>query len=189
MTGEAVKLLVIGGSWGGIQATLAILKELPERYSIPIILVLHRHRNFDSDLQHLFDKRLALKVVEVEEKESIMGGYVYLAPANYHVLIEKDQTFSLDVSEHENYSRPSIDVTFASAAEALGARVTGILLSGASKDGSLGLKQIAEKGGIALVQDPGEAEAATMPQSAISLIPACKILKLEKIKEYLLSLV
>ena len=189
MVRSAVELVVIGGSWGGIQASLAILRELPERYAVPIILVLHRHRSFDSDLQHLFDKRLALKVLEVEEKEPISGGRVYLAPANYHVLIEKDKTFSLDVSEHENYSRPSIDVTFASAAEALGARVTGILLSGASKDGSLGLKQIVEKGGIALVQDPEEAEAATMPESAIRLITNCNILKLEKIKEYLLSLI
>ncbi|WP_276497486.1 chemotaxis protein CheB [Pontibacter litorisediminis] len=184
----ALKLIVIGGSWGGIRASLSVLEQLPANYSIPIVLVLHRLRNQEGNLQELLDKKLRLKVVEVEEKEPLLPGHVYLAPANYHVLLEKDHTFSLDDSELENYSRPSIDVTFTSAADIFAENTVGVLLSGASRDGSSGLKYIFEKGGKALVQDPAEAEVATMPQAAIEVIPGCTILNVAHIKEFLLSL-
>ncbi|HEY4650991.1 MAG TPA: chemotaxis protein CheB [Pontibacter sp.] len=182
------KLIVIGGSWGGIQASLQILKYLPANYSIPIVLVLHRLRNYDGSLQEVFDKKIQLRAVEVEEKESIKSGYVYVAPANYHVLLESDYTFSLDDSELENYSRPSIDVTFTSAADVLGDQVIGILLSGASRDGSSGLNYIFEKQGKAIVQEPTEAEVDTMPLAAINSTPGCSVMRLAEIKELLLSL-
>lgn len=181
-------LIVIGGSWGGFKASLSILSALPADYKVPIMLILHRLRNFESDLASVYNNRLTLKVKEVEEKEKIKSGNIYLAPSNYHVLLERDQTFSLDVSEYENYSRPSIDVTFTSAAEIYGAKTIGILLSGASKDGSKGLKNIKEKGGLAIVQDPKEAEVDTMPASAIGLVPDCTVLELKGIKEFLSSL-
>ncbi|GAB3526074.1 chemotaxis protein CheB [Pontibacter brevis] len=182
------KFIVMGGSWGGIQASIAILKGLPATYSIPIILVLHRLRSMEGNLQEVFEKRLALQVAEIEEKEKLRPGFVYLAPSNYHVLLEKDHTFSLDVSELENFSRPSIDVTFISAADVFGKNLIGILLSGASKDGSSGLSYIFEKGGMAIVQDPEEAEVDTMPLSAIDIIPDCRVMKLERIQSFLLSL-
>lgn len=182
------EIIVIGGSWGGLQASLTILKNLNTGFNIPIVLVLHRLKNFESDLEGVFSSKLTLPVKEVEEKEKLRGGFLYLAPSNYHVLIEKDQTFSLDVSEYENYSRPSIDVTFKSAAEIFGNRTTGILLSGASKDGSQGLKAIAEKGGTALVQDPAEAEVSTMPLAAIHIIPDCQVFSLMNINKFLNSL-
>lgn len=185
---QAVNLVVIGGSWGGLRASLSILSGLPAGFPVPVILVLHRLRNFESDLQGLFRKKLSLQVQEVEEKEKIRPGCVYIAPSNYHVLIEKDQTFSLDVSEYENYSRPSIDVTFKSASEVFGPSTAGILLSGASKDGSQGLKQIKEKGGMAFVQEPKEAEVDTMPLSALNIMPDCRVLTLKKIHEFLFSL-
>lgn len=185
---QATNIIMIGGSWGGLKASMSILSGLPAGYPFPVILVLHRLKNFESDLQGIFRKKLSLQVREIEEKEKIIPGCVYIAPSNYHVLIEKDQTFSLDVSEYENYSRPSIDVTFKNASEVYGAGTAGILLSGASKDGSQGLKQIQEKGGMALVQDPEEAEVDTMPLSAISLIPECRVMTLDKIHEFLLSL-
>lgn len=181
-------LIVLGGSWGGIQASLSVLSGLPASYSIPILLVLHRLRNFEGNLQDIFAKRLALKAVEIEEKEPLCPGYVYLAPANYHVLIEKDHTFSLDDSELENFSRPSIDVTFTSAADVFGENTIGILLSGASRDGSSGLKYIFENGGAAIVQNPAEAEVDTMPLAAINIIPGCSIMDLKQIQAYLLSL-
>ncbi|RDV13637.1 chemotaxis protein CheB [Pontibacter diazotrophicus] len=184
----STKLIVMGGSWGGIHASLSILKDLPATYPIPIILVLHRLRTVEGNLQELFVKRLALKAVEIEEKEKLAPGHIYLAPSNYHVLLEKDFTFSLDVSELENYSRPSIDVTFTSAADVFGKNTIGILLSGASKDGSSGLSYIFGKGGMAIVQDPEEAEVNTMPLSAIDIIPDCRIMKLERIQSFLLSL-
>lgn len=184
---KAVNLVVIGGSWGGLQASLSILSGLPESFPVPVILILHRLRNFESDLQGLYRKKLSLQVQEVEEKEKIRPGFLYIAPSNYHVLIEKDQTFSLDVSEYENYSRPSIDVTFKSASEVYGSSTAGILLSGASKDGSKGLKQIKENGGMVIAQDPEEAEVDTMPLSAINIMPDCRVMTLKKIHEFLLS--
>ena len=182
------EVIVIGGSWGGIQASLAILQQLPATYSIPIVLVLHRLRTATGNLQQVLGKRLALHVVEIEEKETLRAGYVYLAPANYHVLLEKDHTFSLDDSELENFSRPSIDVTFTSVADVFAQNTAAILLSGASKDGSSGLKYIFENGGTVLVQDPDEAEVATMPLAALQLIPGCRTMKLAQLQAYLLSI-
>ncbi|MDX5422412.1 MAG: chemotaxis protein CheB [Hymenobacteraceae bacterium] len=182
------RVVVIGGSWGGIQASLGVLGRLPANYGIPIILVLHRLRNYEGNLQEVFGKRLALRAVEIEEKEPLLPGHLYLAPANYHVLLENDHTFSLDDSELENYSRPAIDVTFASAAGVFGCDTIGILLSGASRDGSLGLLRIFEKGGTAIVQHPEEAEVDTMPSAAIEVVPACRVLKVEQIEAFLLSL-
>jgi two-component system, chemotaxis family, protein-glutamate methylesterase/glutaminase len=182
------KLIVIGGSWGGIQASMRVLQGLPANYSIPIVLVLHRLRNYEGNLQELFEKKLVLKAVAIEEKEPLLPGYVYIAPANYHVLLEKNHTFSLDDSELENYSRPSIDVTFNSAADVYAENTVGILLSGASTDGSSGLRAIFEKQGTAIVQDPSEAEVATMPLAAINSISGCSIMNVERIHAYLLSL-
>ncbi|EMR01804.1 Chemotaxis response regulator protein-glutamate methylesterase [Cesiribacter andamanensis AMV16] len=150
--------------------------------------MLHRLRNNDSDLQSVYARKLALQVQEIEEKETLAPGNVYIAPPNYHVLLEKDLSFSLDSSELENFSRPSIDVTFASAARVLGKGVAGILLSGANSDGSKGLKAIAEKGGLAIVQDPAEAEVATMPAAGLRLTPACRVFTLQKIQDFLTSL-
>ncbi len=185
---QNINLIVIGGSWGGLQASLSILSGLPAGFKIPVILVLHRLKNYESDLAGVYKNKLALNVMEIEEKEKISGNYVYIAPSNYHVLIEKDQTFSLDVSEYENYSRPSIDVTFTSAAEVYGAGTAGILLSGASRDGSKGLKNIKENGGLSIVQDPEEAEVDTMPRSAIDIVPDCSVMNLKSIQEFLLSI-
>lgn len=184
-----IGLIVMGGSWGGFKASLAILSGLPANFQIPILIVLHRLRNFESDLAAVYNNRLSLNVREVEEKEKLSAGNIYLAPSNYHVLIERDQTFSLDVSEFENYSRPSIDVTFTSAAEIYGAKTIGILLSGASKDGSMGLKNIKDKGGLAIVQEPKEAEVDTMPAAAIKIMPDCTVLQLKGIREFLSSLI
>ncbi|WP_299707797.1 chemotaxis protein CheB [uncultured Pontibacter sp.] len=182
------KLIVIGGSWGGIQASMKILQGLPADFSIPIVLVLHRLRNQEGSLQELFEKKLTLKAIEIDDKTPIESGHVYIAPANYHVLLEKDHTFSLDDSELENYSRPSIDVTFTSAADVFGKNTVAVLLSGASRDGSSGLKAIFEKRGMVIAQDPAEAEVATMPLAAINSIPGCSIMNVERIHAYLLSL-
>ncbi|WP_018478656.1 chemotaxis protein CheB [Pontibacter roseus] len=187
MQQEASRLVVIGGSWGGIQASLSILSALPADYSIPIVLVLHRLRTTEGSLQEIFSTRLALTALEVEEKEPLLSGHVYIAPSNYHVLLETDHTLSLDDSELENYSRPSIDVTFTSAADVYGAGTIGILLSGASSDGSSGLNYIFEKQGEAIVQAPEEAEVSTMPLAAIAKTPGCRVMNLAQIQAYLLS--
>lgn len=185
---EQPKIVVIGGSWGGVKASLQLLNELPANYSLPVVLVLHRLRNQEGQLQELFELKLQLKVLEIDDKEVLQPGCLYLAPPNYHVLLENDLTFALDDSELENYSRPAIDVTFKSVADVYGDQVIGVILSGASEDGSSGLNYIFEKGGTVIVQDPREAEIETMPLAAIKATPGCRVMRLTEIKAFLQSL-
>lgn len=184
----APKLIVMGGSWGAMRASLFILKELPEGYPLPIWLVLHRQKNQPSELHRIYQKQLMLQVQEIDEKQALKPGCVYLAPANYHVLLENDFSFSLDTSEAVNFSRPSIDVSFRSAARVAGEETLGVLLSGASSDGSQGLKEIEDKGGEVIIQSPEEAEAKVMPNAAKALLPHARVLTVRQIQAYLLSL-
>jgi two-component system, chemotaxis family, protein-glutamate methylesterase/glutaminase len=124
------EIIVIGGSLGGIEASIKILKDLPSDYPVPVILVLHRLSGNAGGLVNIFSNALRLKVKEVDEKEEIKSSMVYIAPANYHTLIEIDRIFSLDYSETVNFSRPSIDVTFESASEVYGTKTLGIILTG-----------------------------------------------------------
>jgi len=160
------QLLVIGGSAGSLDGILQLLPAVKKLTSLAIVLVLHR-RNGESILAHLLSERTSWPVKEVEEKEPIVAGTIYIAPADYHLLIEKDKTFSLDYSEKVHYSRPAIDVTFESAAEAYGESLVAVLLSGANADGTDGLRQVKAAGGYTIVQDPAEAVVAYMPQHAI----------------------
>lgn len=164
----ARRAVIIGGSAGSIDVLLKTLPLLKNNLSLPIIVILHRKSTPDSTLADLFSFRTKLKVREAEEKENIQTGTVYLAPSDYHLLIEKDFTFSLDYSEKINYCRPSIDVSFESAAEVFGNQLSGILLSGANADGVEGLKAIKKKGGTTIAQKPETAEVPYMPQQAIT---------------------
>jgi two-component system chemotaxis response regulator CheB len=137
-------------------------------FPIPVLLVLHRNGVFESSLEELLSTRTDLPVKEVEEKEAILPGVLYVSPADYHVLLEKNHTFSLDYSERIHHSRPSIDVSFRSAAEIYGPGCIALLLSGGNADGAEGLQYIQEKGGVTVVQDPSRADVPYMPQQAIS---------------------
>lgn len=185
---ESVELIVIGSSSGGISALRSILTALPADFSIPLVLIVHRLKNVRNHLHDLFQGFTSLKVKEVEEKEKIRPGYVYIAPANYHLLIESDRSFSLIVDEPVNFSRPSIDVSFVSAAEVYRQNLLGILLSGANDDGAKGLLSIYENKGKVYVQDPEEAQVQTMPQAALNLLSGTKGLKLSEIAEKICAL-
>lgn len=161
------KAVLIGGSAGALAPLLQILQKLPANFPLPVIIVLHRLNNNDDTLEHVLAHKTKLKVKEVEDKEAILPGHAYLAPADYHLLIEKNHRLSLDVSEKVLFSRPSIDVTFESAVHAYEAGVIGIVLSGANADGSEGLRAIKNAGGITIVQRPEEAEIRVMPDAAI----------------------
>lgn len=161
------KLVLIAGSAGSLQVILSILTAMGRQYPIPVLVVLHRNNVFESSLEELMSIRTNVVIKEVEEKESILPGVVYLCPADYHVLLEKDQTFSLDYSERVNYSRPSIDVTMRSAADVYGDGLIALLLSGGNADGSDGMVYVQAKGGLTVVQDPETAEVPFMPQQAI----------------------
>ncbi len=179
--------IVIGVSSGGMTALKFIFSVLPAGFSIPIIIVQHISAHSDNEWINLLNDKSILTIKEADEKEKIEAGKVYIAPANYHLLIEKDKTFSLTIDERVNFARPSIDVLFESAAEAYKNKLIGIVLTGSNNDGTKGIKRIKECGGLAIIQDPKTAESATMPASAIAAIQPDYILSLEKIIELLIK--
>lgn len=181
-------ILVVGGSAGSLETLLHFLPMLKKDIPFAIVIVMHRKTDAESMLAELLQSRTDIPVREIEDKEKIVPATIYLAPANYHVLVETEKYFSLDVSEKVNFSRPSIDVSFETAADVYGAATTGLLLSGANADGTAGLKCIKEKGGKALIQKPSSAEVSYMPQQALREIAADAILVPEQMAEYINSL-
>ena len=182
------KMVVIGGSAGSLEVIMKTVAAFPENSNASFVVVIHRKNEPDSLLRNLLAGRTQLSVKEVEDKERIVPGTVYLAPPDYHLLFEDETAFSLDVSEKIHHSRPSIDVTFESAAEVYGAALIGILLSGANADGSHGLKKIFENGGHTIVQEPSSAEVSFMPQQALNLIKPNAVLPGNEIGVYLKSI-
>ncbi|MGM8361321.1 chemotaxis protein CheB [Flavobacterium sp. ARAG 55.4] len=160
------KVIIIGGSAGAFNTILSILNQLDKRINIPIVIVLHRLKNATSSFESILQRNTHYTVKEIEDKEPMKNGNLYTAPADYHVLLEEDYNFSLDVSELVNFSRPSIDVTFESFSTVLLEKCCGILLSGSNHDGANGLKIMAENNGKTIIQDCNEAEFANMPQAA-----------------------
>ncbi|MGN6436198.1 MAG: chemotaxis protein CheB [Agriterribacter sp.] len=163
-----IQLIVIGGSSGSLKVILHLLRELRTDFTIPMLLVLHRNNQQESVLAELLAAKSFLPVKEVDEKDALLAGHIYIAPQDYHVLLESDGYFSLDYSEKMHYSRPSIDVSFISAAEAYDSHLICILLSGANADGAEGLQEVKKHNGIAIVQDPDEAEVDYMPRRAMA---------------------
>ncbi|RFS18985.1 chemotaxis protein CheB [Chitinophaga silvatica] len=169
-------LIAIGGSAGGLQPVLTLLPELSADLNAAIIIVLHRQNHNASVLPELLAARTSWTVKEAAEKEPLESGTIYIAPADYHLLIETDHTLSLDDSEKVNFSRPSIDVTFSTAAMAYKSHMTAILLSGANADGVDGLMDVNDAGGITAVQDPTTAEVDYMPKQALEQVKIAHIL-------------
>ena len=184
----AYELVVIGTSWGGLHALRRVLGGLPAKFDVPVVVVQHRHRDSDHLLVSLLQDHTALKVNEVEDKTELVAGGVYVAPAEYHVLVE-DGHLALSTEEPVRYSRPSIDVTFESAADAYGSRTIGVVMTGANDDGARGLRRIADRGGAAIVQDPSTAESAIMPAAALKLVPEAKVATIEQIGGIIAKLV
>jgi len=182
------KAVVIGVSAGGLEALKKILPELPPDFPAPIIVVQHRHPFSDDSLERAMNDQCRVSVKQINDKTSIKPGIVYFAPPNYHVMIEEDMTFSLTLDPAVNFSRPSIDVLFESAADVFAKQLIGVVLTGANKDGSEGLVQIKKKGGLAIVQDPETAAVDVMPLAAIAATKVDYILKLELIAEMLIHL-
>jgi len=180
--------IVIGVSSGGMNALKIIFTALPADFSIPIIIVQHVGAHSDSQWINLLNEKSNLNLKEADEKEKIQKGKAYFAPPNYHLMIEKDKTFSLTIEERVNYARPSIDVLFESAAEAYKNKLIGVILTGSNNDGTNGIKRIKECGGLAIVQDPETAESAYMPTSAIAAIQPDYIPSLQEIIKLLIKL-
>lgn len=178
------RLVVIGASLGGMEALRVLIGALPANFPAAVVIVQHRYKEESGELDMLLGQMGSVSVVMPLDKESIQAGRVYIAPPNYHMLVENDHfAFSLDAPE--NYARPSIDVLFESAADACGADVTGIVLTGTGYDGARGLAAIRRRGGVAIVQSPGEATAPEMPLAALAAVPDARQMTLKEIGEWL----
>jgi two-component system chemotaxis response regulator CheB len=180
--------VVIGVSAGGIEALKVILAPLPASFPLPITIVQHRDERPDGFLAEYLNRLSGVSVSEAEDKEPLRAGHAYLAPAGYHLLIESDRTFSLSVDPRVNYSCPSIDVLFESAADAFAESLIGIVLTGANADGARGLKAIKARGGLAIVQNPQTAQAAAMPRAALEATAVDYLVDLPQIAPLLLQI-
>lgn len=188
MTEGPLKAVVMGASAGAVQALLAVLPALPPSFPLPVLVVVHVPPDRDNVLVPLLQAKCRLAVKEAEDKEPIVGGVVYFAPSDYHLLVETDGCVALSTDEPVNYSRPSIDVLFESAADAYGPGVVGVVLSGANHDGAAGLRAVLDAGGSAIVQDPAEAYARAMPDAALEACPSATIMNLDALASFLSSL-
>ena len=185
--GVGYDLVVVGTSWGGLAALRTLVGALPASFRMAVTLVQHRHKDSDHVLRALLQECSHLIVCEVEDKMPIEEGHIYVAPPDYHTLVEPGH-YALSTEAPVRFSRPSIDVTFNSAADAYGHRVVGVVLTGANQDGATGLQRISELGGLAIIQDPKTAESATMPAAAQKAVPRARVMSLARIGEYLASL-
>jgi two-component system chemotaxis response regulator CheB len=172
----ADQLLVIGGSAGSLEVLLHVLPKLKADLKHAIIIVLHRKNSTQTSLADLLYAKTKRNVKEADDKEKIQQGMIYLAPADYHLLVEQDRSLAMDDSEKVNYSRPSIDVTFETAAEVYANKLTCLLLSGANNDGTEGVKHVKTKGGKVWIQNPSSAEVSQMPRNALATISADAVL-------------
>jgi len=177
--------LIIGGSAGSLDVLLKVLPALRYDLSFPIVIVVHRKYGTDSLLPELLAGKTRLHVKEVDEKERLVAGTIYIAPSDYHTLVEQDRTFSLDYSEKINYSRPAIDVTFQTAAEVYQKKLVCLLLSGSNADGVNGLKSVKSWGGVAAIQDPSTAQVAYMPEQASIHVKIDHFLAIEDMAEFI----
>ena len=181
------ELVVVGASWGGLSAMSKLLAAMPQDFGVPIVVVQHRSRHSDNLLALLLQDVTALRVVDVEDKEPLEPKSVYVAPANYHLLVETGY-LSLTTDPLVRFSRPSIDVTFTSAGDTYRSGTIGVILTGANDDGARGLRHIVDCRGMAIVQDPATAESAAMPAAAVKMVPEAEVLVLEEIPPRLVAL-
>ena len=171
----------MGVSAGGIITLNKILPKLRPGFSAPIFIVQHLHPNQDREHLFVLNQETSLPVIEAEDKQAYEAGLIYLAPADYHLQIERGSIFSLSIDAKVNHCRPSVDILFESAVDVFGRELIGVVLTGANSDGAKGLLQIANAGGVTIVEDPETAECAFMPRAALELLRADYVLKAEDI--------
>lgn len=179
------ELIVIGGSAGSLKVILEMIKNLNDHINVSVLLVLHRKAHSTNILQALLQQLSPLQVVEIDDKTEIESNKIYITPADYHLLFENKKIMSLDSSEKMNYSRPSIDVTFKSAAEIYGEKLIGVLLSGANADGVEGLSYIKKNDGQVWIQNPETAEVDYMPRHALAAVRYDRIIQPEDLAKYI----
>lgn len=183
-----IKYIIIVGSAGSFKIVVEILEAIPKKFPFAVILILHRLKHLKEGFTDALKLKSLLPVSEPLDKEEIIPGRVYIAPANYHLYIEPDKTFALSTEEVVNHSRPSIDVTLSSAAFSLKEKIAGIVLSGANNDGAAGLRDVANYGGTVVVQDPKDAAVSTMPEAALKISGTENILSSQEIIKFIVNL-
>ena len=183
-----IEAVVIGASAGGVEALTTLLPALPAGMQAAVFVVLHLPRARPSLLAEIFQSRCARPVSEAQDKEPVAPGSVYVAPSDYHLLLDPGPQISLSADEPVNFSRPSIDVLFEAAADLFGERVAGIVLTGSNDDGAAGLEAIRRSGGVTIVQDPASAQMPSMPEAALLRGPADHVLPLAGIAALLATL-
>lgn len=185
---NSYKAVVIGGSAGSFQGVIKILAQLPKGFPLPIIMCLHRLKHVRNGFVEALSIKSVVQVTEPNDKENIKKGSVYLAPANYHMSVELGNHFALSTEEMVNNSRPAIDITLGSCAFVYKEKLIGILLSGANKDGALGMKQIHDRSGLTIVQEPEECMIDTMPKAALAATEIDHVMKVDQIVGFLKEL-
>ncbi|MFJ2484658.1 chemotaxis protein CheB [Pseudomonas sp. NPDC087639] len=183
-----IEAIVVGASAGGVEALLNLLGPLRKGFALPIIIVLHLPEERRSQLAEVFARRLALPVEEATDKQVIEAGTVYFATPGYHLSVEQDRSLSLSQEDRNHHSRPSIDYLFESAADAYGPKLAAVLLTGANQDGARGLAQVKRHGGLTIVQDPADAQVATMPLAALKIRQPDHVLPIHGIGRLLVEL-
>ena len=183
------KAVVMGASAGGMETIGAILTKLPLDFTVPILIVQHLSPSSQGYMARYLNKICKIKVKEADEKEKIKPGLVYISPANYHLLVEEDESLSLTVGPKVNYSRPSIDILFETASDVYQDKLIGVILTGANRDGSMGLKALKDKGGLAIVENPETALVNAMPKAAIEATHVDFILESKDIANKIIELV
>jgi two-component system chemotaxis response regulator CheB len=182
---DNAEIVLLGGSAGSFKPLLSIVRQLPADFNKTVIIIIHRKRSFLSEIEKLFSENSKMPLKEITDKDKVAQNTIYIAPANYHTLIEEGGYFALDVSEAVWYSKPSIDVTFESAAEVYHGRCAAILLSGANQDGAEGLLKLRNAASLTIAQHPDDAEMPEMPQTALNLNAADYVLRTLEIFELL----
>jgi len=185
---NSYKAVVIGGSAGSFQGVVKILAQLPKGFPLPIIMCLHRLKHVRNGFVEALSIKSVVQVTEPHDKENIKKGSVYLAPANYHMSVELGHSFALSTEEMVNNSRPAIDITLSSCAFVYKEKLVGILLSGANKDGALGMKHIHDRNGLTIVQEPTECMIDTMPKAALAATEIDDVMKIDQIVAFLKEL-
>lgn len=182
------KILIIGGSAGSLEVLIEVFPKLHVIDNLAIVLILHRRSTEDTMLEDLIKMKTDIPVKQIEDKIRLQPGHVYVAPGDYHLLFEKNGLLSLDISEKVHFSRPSIDVSFESAADVYGKHLTGLLLSGANADGTKGLLAIKEAGGVIAVQKPETAEVSYMPHHALVEAKPDYVLDVSEMADFIKSI-
>ncbi len=182
------KAVIIGGSAGSFQIVTRILNSLNPNFPLPVLLCLHRLKHVRSGFVEALSLKSNIPISEPYDKDQLKPGNAYLAPANYHMFVELANRIALSTDEPVNHSRPSIDLSFVTAANAYRDKLIGIILSGANRDGAFGLKKVVDNGGLSIVQDPQESEVKTMPTSALQLTKVDYVYTTDQIIRFLQKL-